>query len=167
MRPTNEWDNYAMAPERPTAGSEDGATARDGQAQPGRWDPPSQWYGPTITRRRASGAVLAAVLVLVVGIVVARAVLFPGLGIVDRINDSHSPLLMEATYEPSLFGWGSVHVYLTPGATKAEAHEFWCDIVIPAAGDRLDKEDVTVWSSYPPEAGYSSVLAYSRDVCTP
>ncbi len=131
------------------------------------WNAPSQWLGPTITYRRALGAILVVLLLAEVGVLAIRAI-DPGFQIADDIRASGSPLLQDASYNVGIWGGsGNVHVDLKPGATKKQAAAFWCAVVVPAASDHLADVQIIVWSSEPTKYGTFDVLADRLVACSP
>jgi hypothetical protein len=130
------------------------------------WGDPTHHQGPTITQDRAMTVVFVVVLVVVVGLVALRASI-PGFGVADRIGDARSPLVRDASYHVAIFGGGGwLNVDLVPGVTKAQAHEVWCDVVVPAMGDHLDEFDIAVLSRDLDAYGIHDELAGRSDDCT-
>jgi hypothetical protein len=76
-------------------------------------------------------------------------------------------LVKDVQYTDAVVGSNVIRVYLMPGATEAQGHGFWCDVVVPAAGTSLATVAIVVYSSDPLQAGVDPTLADKRVTCPP
>ena len=117
-------------------------------------------WGPLLVRLASSVVGIGLALVVLAGCDV-------GPGIADQIRAANSSLVKNVEYRKMVVGAiQEIDVHLVPGATVAQAHQFWCQIVVPAAGNDLAGVHVFVLSSDAPKAGVDGVLADDRVSCS-
>jgi hypothetical protein len=92
-----------------------------------------------LTRLRPKASIALALLLLV------GCAADPGEQVANRIRATQSDLAQQVNYRPANFlDEAKIDVFLRPGATKADALDFWCRVVIPAGGSANYRDVIAV-----------------------